>query len=47
MNRAKSKIENAKILFDNGSQRSYITDSLKTKLGLSQIKEEKLDLDTS
>ena len=46
MNGTNNKIENVRILFDNGSQRSYITDTLKTRLGLSPIKKEKLNLNT-
>ena len=34
------------ILFDNGSQRSYVTEMLKEKLKLSVIKKEKLHLNT-
>ena len=45
-NEGNNKTENVRILFDNGSQRSYITDSLKEKLGLSPIKKEKLNLNT-
>ena len=45
-NAGKSKIENVRVLFDNGSQRSYITDSLKTRLGLSSIRKERLNLNT-
>lgn len=35
-----------RVLFDNGSQRSYITDSLQSKLGLTPVKKEKLRLNT-
>ena len=45
-NGSETSIENVRILFDNGSQRSYITDSLKTRLGLSPIRKEKLNLNT-
>ena len=45
-NSGKSKVENVRVLFDNGSQRSYITDSLKTRLGLSSIRKERLNLNT-
>ena len=45
-NKRYNRTENVRILFDNGSQRSYITDSLKAKLGLSPIKKEKLNLNT-
>ena len=36
-NGTKTRVENVRILIDNGSQRSYITDSLKIRLGLSPI----------
>ena len=45
-NAGKSKIENARVLFDNGSQCSYITVSLKSRLGLSSIRKEKFNLNT-
>ena len=45
-NGVKSRIENVRVLFDNGSQHSYITDSLRTRLGLSPIRKEKLNLNT-
>ena len=45
-NGSETSIENVRILFDNGSQCSYITDSLKTRLGLSPIRKEKLNLNT-
>ena len=45
-NGVKSRIENVRILFDNGSQRSYITDSLRTRLGLSPVRKKKLNLNT-
>ena len=45
-NGVKSRIENVRVLFDNGSQRSYITDSLRARLGLSLIRKEKLNLNT-
>ena len=35
-----------RVLFDNGSQRSYITDSLKSKLGLTSMKRETIHLNT-
>lgn len=35
-----------RILFDNGSQRSYVTSSLKSKLNLKPIKSETLHLNT-
>ena len=45
-NEGNNKTENVRILFDNGSQRSYITNSLKEKLGLPPFKKEKLNLNT-
>ena len=36
----------ARILFDSGSQRSYITNSLKAKLGLVPVKSETVNLNT-
>jgi len=41
-----SKELNIPILFDSGSQRSYITEAIKIKLGLRSIKKEKLHLYT-
>jgi len=38
--------KNVRLLFDDGSQRSYITDSLKTNLNLEPLKQEKLNLNT-
>jgi len=38
--------QNVRLLFHNGSQRSYITDSLKTKLNLEPLNQEKLNLNT-
>ena len=45
-NETGTRVENVRVLFDNGSQRSYITDSLKIRLGLSPIRKEKLNLNT-
>ena len=42
----RSKSVTARILFDSGSQRSYITNSLKAKLGLVPVKRETLNLNT-
>ena len=33
-----------RVLFDNGSQRSYLTNSLKTRLGLKPLKKEVVNL---
>ena len=41
-----SKEVNIRILFDSDSQRSYITEAIKTKLGLRSIKKETLHLNT-
>jgi hypothetical protein len=41
-----SKAVKARILFDSGSQRSYVTNSLKSKLGLVPLKRETLNLNT-
>ena len=41
-----TKPTRAKILFDNGSQRSYVTDNLKSRLGLNSTKREMLHLNT-
>ena len=41
-----TKSEKVRLLFDNGSQRSYIMDSLRTKLNLKLLKQEKLNLNT-
>ena len=41
-----SKTTTARILFDTGSQRSYITDDLRRRLGLNAIKTETLHLNT-
>ena len=35
-----------RVLFDNGSQRSYVTDSLRARLGLKADKKEKVKLNT-
>ena len=40
------RIQNVRILFDNNSQRSYVTDSLRSRLELSPIRREKLNLNT-
>jgi len=45
-NGSETRVENVRILFDNGSQRSYITESLKSRIGLSPIRKEKLNLNT-
>lgn len=41
-----SKSTKVKILFDSGSQKSYVTDSLKSRLGLKSTKTELLHLNT-
>ena len=41
-----SKSASAKILFDSGSQRSYVTDNLRGKLGLEQLSNDTLRLNT-
>ena len=41
-----TKSTRVKILFDNGSQRSYVTDNLKSRLGLKSMKKEMLHLST-
>ena len=41
-----SKSTRVKILFDSGSQKSYVTDSLKSRLGLKSTKTELLHLNT-
>ena len=41
-----SKSTRVKILFDNGSQRSYVTDNLKSTLGLESTKKEMRHLNT-
>ena len=45
-NEDSTKSTRVKILFDNGSQRSYVTDNLKSKLGLKSTKKEMLHLNT-
>lgn len=45
-NHDRSKSVPVQILFDNGSQRSYVTDSIKSKLGLSSTSSENLHLNT-
>jgi hypothetical protein len=44
--RRRIEVNNRRILFDTGSQRSYITDNLKTRLGLKTTKTETLQLNT-
>ena len=46
LNEDGSKSTTVRILFDTGSQRSYITDNLKTRLGLKPTKTETLQLNT-
>jgi predicted nucleic acid-binding Zn-ribbon protein len=46
LNEDGSKSTTVRILFDTGSQRSYITDNLKTRLGLKTTKTETLQLNT-
>ena len=41
-----SRSASAKILFDSGSQRSYVTDNLRAKLGLKPLSNETLRLNT-
>lgn len=41
-----TKLTTIRLLFDNGSQRSYITDSLRSRLQLKSLKTEKLNLNT-
>ena len=41
-----SKSTNMRILFDTGSQRSYITDNLKSRLGLKTTRIETIHLNT-
>ena len=41
-----SKSTSIKILFDSGSQRSYVTENLKTRLGLKSTKTDTLHLNT-
>ena len=45
-NEDSTKSTRVKILFDNGSQRSYVTDNLKSRLGLKSTKKEMLHLNT-
>ena len=45
-NEDNSKSSHVRILFDNGSQRSYITNNLKSKLNLKPMKTETLHLNT-
>ena len=46
LNEDGSKSTTVRILFDTGSQRSYITDNLKTRLGLKTTKTKTLQLNT-
>ena len=41
-----TKSTRVKILFENGSQRSYVTNNLKSRLGLNSTKREMLHLNT-
>ena len=41
-----TKTKNVRILFDNGSQRSYVTNTLKSQLDLEPLKKETLHLNT-
>ena len=41
-----SKSVPVRVLMDGGSQRSYITNSLKTRLGLTSLRKENLNLNT-
>ena len=45
-NEDSTKSTRVKILFDNGSQRSYVTDNLKSRLGLKSTIKEMLHLNT-
>ena len=45
-NQDQTQSTKVRILFDNGSQRSYITDGLRSKLQLKAAKSEKLNLNT-
>ena len=45
-NKDNSKSSHVRILFDNGSQRSYITSNVKSKLNLKPMKTETLHLNT-
>ena len=45
-NEDRSKSVTVRILFDNGSQRSYVTDNIKSKLGLKPTSTETLRLNT-
>ena len=45
-NKDSTKSTRVKILFDNGSQRSYVTDNLKSRLDLKSTKKEMLHLNT-
>ena len=45
-NEDSTKSTRVKILFDNESQRSYVTDNLKSRLGLKSMKKEMLHLNT-
>ena len=45
-NGSETRVENVRVSFDNGSQCSYITESLKSRVGPSPIRKEKLELNT-
>ena len=45
-NDERTKSTKIRLLFDNGSQRSYITDSLRSRLQLKSLKTEKVNLNT-
>ena len=45
-NEANSRSIPVRVLFDNGSQRSYITDNIRSRLGLAPVSKEKLKLNT-
>ena len=40
------RIINVRVLFDTGSQKSYVTDTLVSRLNLKPLKKEKLQLNT-
>jgi len=46
LNDANNKSTTVRVLFDSGSQRTYITESLRTKLNLKSISRERLHLNT-
>ena len=45
-NEANNRSTPVRVLFDNGSQRSYITDNIRLRLGLAPVSKEKLKLNT-